>query len=127
MEAPFSDSTSIKNYQQYLGGARELQRSEVEQIGFRLGRQLGHSQIFPVDVLLGLDDSKLKPLVAADPKLQARMGELQQFGQAAIAQMSKWLAEGTVSEMLYQMNRPEILVQAHVPYVGILAPYRRRE
>jgi hypothetical protein len=122
VESPFSDSAAAKNYQQYLQGERELKRNEGEQIGFRLAKLLGHAQVYPIDVSLKLDDSKLGGLIAADPKLQARMGELQQFGQAAMAQMSKWLSEETISEMLYQMNRPEMLAQAHWPYVWIIAP-----
>jgi hypothetical protein len=99
-----------------------LKRDDGEQIGFRLAKLLGHAQVYPIDVSLKLDDSKLGGLIAAAPKLQARMGELQQFGQAAMAQMSKWLSEETISEMLYQMNHPEMLAQAHWPYVWIIAP-----
>lgn len=127
IEAAYDDSATIKNYQQYFRGERELQRGEREQIGFRLAKLLGHTQVYAIDVSLNLDDSKLGPLIAADPKLQARMGELQQFGKAAMAQMAKWLAEGTVSDMLYQMNRPEILTQAHWPYVWILAPIAEKD
>ena len=39
-----------------------------------------------------------------------------------MAVMGQWLAEGTISEMLYRMNRPAALAQAHWPYVWILAP-----
>lgn len=37
-------------YKDYLAGKHELTQNEIEQIGFRLGGQLGHSQMFPIDV-----------------------------------------------------------------------------
>ena len=37
-------------YQDYLAGKHELTQNEIEQIGFRLGKQLGHKQLYAVDV-----------------------------------------------------------------------------
>jgi hypothetical protein len=71
---------------------------------------------------LGRDDSKIKQLIARHPKLQEQMKELQTVGNGAINMMAKWLNEGTVTDALYQMNRPEMLAQAHYPYVLYLAP-----
>lgn len=122
VEAPFGDSATVAHYRAYVKAERELGRSEREQIGFRLAKRLGHEYIYPVDVRLMLDNAALGPLIAANPAHQARMAELQRLGEGAMGQMGTWLAEGTVSEMLYQMNRPAVLAQAHWPYVWILAP-----
>ena len=37
------------NYQGYLKGIYELNRSEVDQIGFRLAKQIGHLKVYCVD------------------------------------------------------------------------------
>ena len=37
------------NYQGYLKGTYELKRSEMEQIGFRLAKQMGHPKLYCVD------------------------------------------------------------------------------
>jgi hypothetical protein len=122
IEDPYGDSTAVVNYRQYVRGERTLERSEEEQIGFRLAKRLGHEAVYQIDVRLMLDDAALGPVVAANPAHQARMAELEKLGQRAMAQMAAWLAEGTVGEMLYHMNRPEVLAQAHWPYVWIFAP-----
>lgn len=37
-------------YKDYLAGKYTLTRNEIDQIGFRLAKELGHSAIYPVDV-----------------------------------------------------------------------------
>src|SRR5438067_12446927 len=37
-----------KEYAEYLAGTHELTRNEIEQIGFRLARKLGHKTVYPV-------------------------------------------------------------------------------
>ena len=43
------DSRVPKDYADYLAGKHELTRNEVEQVGFRLARELGHKTVYPVD------------------------------------------------------------------------------
>ena len=46
---PSQDAEINANYQGYLKGAYELKRSEIDQIGFRLAKQMGHSKVYGVD------------------------------------------------------------------------------
>ena len=46
---PSQDTELNANYQGYLNGTRELGRSEIDQIGFRLARQMGHPKVYGVD------------------------------------------------------------------------------
>src|SRR5262245_29341251 len=38
-----------KDYADYLAGKHELTRNEIEQVGFRLARELGHMAVYGVD------------------------------------------------------------------------------
>src|SRR5437867_10948598 len=38
-----------KGYAEYLAGKHELTRNEIEQIGFRLAKELGHKTVYPAD------------------------------------------------------------------------------
>jgi Family of unknown function (DUF5694) len=49
VEASYGDDVVPKRYADYLAGTRPLSRNEVEQIGFRLAKDLGHPSIYPVD------------------------------------------------------------------------------
>lgn len=122
VEAPWADSATHARYHQYVAGTRELRKSEEEQIGFRLANRMGHERIYPIDVRMQLDDEALGPLIGTNPAFQERMGRLNHLGQEAMRIMGAWLAEGTVGDMLYHMNRPEMLVRAHEPYVEYFVP-----
>ena len=52
------------NYQGYLNGTRELNRSEIDQIGYRLAKQMGHSKLYCVDYRL--DFRKDDPFIPID-------------------------------------------------------------
>ena len=122
VEAPWADSATHARYDQYFEGTRELRKSEEEQIGFRLAKRMGHERIYPVDVRMRLDNEAMGPLIGANPAFQERLGRLNHLGQEAMRIMGAWLAEGTVGDMLFNMNRPEMLVRAHEPYVEYFVP-----
>lgn len=122
VESSYADSSIVDAYGAYLRGENELTRNETQQIGFRLARRSGHERVYPIDYRMGMDMGSIGPLVASSPEHGARMGELQAYGEAAIAQMGAWLAGGTVSDMLYNLNRPEMLRATHWPYTTFLLP-----
>jgi hypothetical protein len=123
VEAPFQDSLTLARYQLYLQGKYELRRSEEEQVGFRLAKLLRHSTIYPIDVRMNLDDGGLEKVIASNPAEHGpRMAELEKLGQEAMAQMAEWLENGTVSEMLYEMNRPEMLDLNYQLYLKVFLP-----
>ena len=122
LEIPWEHKPSAARYQAFREGKHELDSNESQQVGFRLAKKMGHDKIYPIDVSMPLDDKALGPVIGANPEFQKKMGDMEKFGGQAMETMGKWLAEGTVSHMLYQMNRPEMLKLAHSPYIGYFAP-----
>lgn len=120
VEAPWGDSATIVRWREFAAGEREARRSEEEQIGFRLAKEVGLDTIHAIDVRLGMDFPALQRVAEQDPELAARMARFQPIGEAAIAMMAEWLAEGSVGHVLYQMNRPDVLARAHWPYVDLM-------
>ena len=50
VEAPVvRDSSLNANYRRYLEGKDTLTRNEIDQIGFRLARRLGHQRVYAID------------------------------------------------------------------------------
>jgi len=49
IESDYGTDTRPKQFAEYLAGKRELTRNEIEQIGFRLAKEMGHKTIYPVD------------------------------------------------------------------------------
>jgi len=50
LERSVGDSRITKDYADYVAGTHELTRNEIEQLGFRLAKALGHHSVYPVDV-----------------------------------------------------------------------------
>ena len=122
VEAPWGDTVAVSRYQRYLAGELEARRSEEEQIGFRLAAAMGHGTVYPIDVRMGLDDSGLGPVIGQNPKFQANMQNMNELGQEAMRTMAGWLSGGTVADMLYNMNDPEMIPHAHRPYIEFFVP-----
>jgi hypothetical protein len=122
VEKRWQDSTTLAQYQAYLRGEHELTRDETEQIGFRLARLMGHETVYPINVVMMLDDEALEPLIAANPEYQKKMQGVDEFGTEMMRIMEQWLAEGTIGKMLYNMNRPEYIRLGHDPYVEYFVP-----
>ncbi len=123
VESPYNDSVTIARYQAYLAGELELRRSEEEQIGFRLAAMLGHETIYPIDYRMDMQSEGLEEVIMQDPeRFGPHMAELERTGQGVIQMMGEWLSEGTISEMMYNMNRPEFVDLAYQLYFEYFMP-----
>lgn len=111
-------------YRLYRTGSRELSANEREQIGFRVAAAAGLDRVEPVDVRMPLPDAIIAPALATDTADQARMAELQAFGEEAMATIAGWLRGGSVGATLYEMNSPAAMAWAHRPYVEFFAPMK---
>lgn len=122
VEAPWGDTVGTARYNAYQSGTGTLRRSEEEQIGFRLAHHLDHDRVYPIDVRLMLNDEALGPVIGQDPRFVQSMQQLDSLGKNAMATMAQWLAEGTIGEMLANMNQPQYIELAHQPYIRFFAP-----
>lgn len=50
IEADVGSQRMAQEYSDYLAGKYTLSRNEIDQIGYRLARELGHHAVYPVDV-----------------------------------------------------------------------------
>ena len=50
IESDVSGQRATQQYSDYLAGKYTLSRNEIDQIGYRLARELGHKTVYPVDV-----------------------------------------------------------------------------
>jgi hypothetical protein len=98
----FSDRIP-KAYADYLAGKHELTRNEIEQVGFRLAKELGYKTVYAVDADGEFPYPRLVNYAKASGRskeLDAIMGE---FGAKVKAQ-NEYLASHTVLETLLYMN-----------------------
>jgi len=92
-----------RQYADYLAGKRELSRDEVEQIGFRLARELGLKTIYPVNADYDFPYQRLVDYAKANDRSPELQGIMDGFGAQVKAQ-NEYLASHTILETLLYMN-----------------------
>lgn len=99
-----------KEYADYLAGKHELTRNEIEQLGFRLAKELGHKTVYPVDVDGDFPWQRFVNYAKGSGRtkeLDALTGEI----GAMVKAQNAYLASHTILETLLYMNADEKVAQ----------------
>ena len=97
------DSHLSKNYSEYLAGTHELTPNEIEQIGFRLAKELGHKTVYGVDADGELPYPRLVKYAQATDRSRELEALMNEIGVMVKAQDS-YLASHTILDTLLYMN-----------------------
>ncbi len=111
VEVVFSDRGISQRYAGYVAGTYELTHNEVDQLGFRVARELGHGTVYPVDVRGEFPYPRLVKYAQATgqtPAFDALAGETGE----AVNTLSTYMASHTVLETLLYMNSDERVGEA---------------
>ena len=99
-----------KEYADYLAGKLTLTRNEIDQIGYRLAKELGHSAIYAVDID---GEFPFQPIMNY-AKATGRSKELDAIENevgAMVKAQGEYLASHTVLETLLYMNADDKVAQ----------------
>ena len=103
IESNYGEDAVPKRYAEHLAGTRPLSRNEIEQIGFRLAKDMGHTTVYPVDADGDFPFQRVLDYAKAtgqSARLEAEMGEV---GKMVKAQ-DEYLKTHTVLQTLLLMN-----------------------
>lgn len=103
VEGDIGDDRIPKNYTDYLAGKHELSRNEVEQLGFRLAKELGHKTVYPEDVDGEFPFQHLVNYAKASGRSSELQAMMDDIGRKVKAQ-NAYLASHTILETLLDMN-----------------------
>lgn len=115
VEKSYDEADSLNaEYQAYLSDELELSSNEVHQLGFRLGRMMGHDWIYPVDYRMGMDFGAMMGYASEnDPEYVERFSRvIAQYEQL----FNRMQSEETIAYNLRFMNYPQNAAPAHAPY-----------
>lgn len=116
----------MERYDKFRTGGLPLQRTEVEQLGFRIAARLSLPSILAADVT---GEFWVPEIEAAqrDSRTAAAWSEFEESGRAFVDTCQRWLREGTVGEVLWRLNTPEELRRALTPYSDVLLRVATRD
>jgi hypothetical protein len=110
IEADFGSQRVAREYSDYLAGKYTLSSNEIDQIGYRLAKALGHKTVYAVDAdgeFPFLPVSNYAKANGRSKELEAIMGEVGEMVKAQDA----YLQSHTVLETLLYMNTDEKVAQ----------------
>ncbi|MET0555832.1 MAG: DUF5694 domain-containing protein [Vicinamibacteria bacterium] len=124
IEAAYVGSPWPERYRGYLKDEYVLGTNEIEQIGFRLARALGHAEVHPIDFAMWMDGrvpaeiGKPRPKPAPSPAAPAPVHQ----PPPHVREMQALLESGTVLDVLRFVNTERYLREDHAGYVAGLRP-----
>lgn len=96
----------VQQYLDYLDGKYTLTRNEIDQLGFRLAKELGHKQIYPIDADGDFPFDKVQEFAKKNGK-QKMLDEWMAAIPKLLEKESQILKDGTISDLLLFMNREQ--------------------
>lgn len=110
VERNVGDERIPRDYADYVAGKHELTRNEIEQVGFRLAKELGHAALYPVDA----DGEFPYPRLVKYAQATGRSKELDAISDAFAAEVKaqgEYLVSHTILETLLYMNADQKVVR----------------
>ncbi len=104
VEATPEQHSVQEKYQAYLEDSHTLTANEIEQIGYRLAKRLGHKQIYLADHRIGMDFNAV--FGAAKETNNKYILDAMQKVMSEIQEMQKRHGQMTVREALIELNEP---------------------
>ena len=111
VEANFGDQLIATRYADYLAGKHELSRNEIQQIGFRLGKELGHRAVYAVDADGEFPFMRLVDFAKANGRL-AEHEAIMATVQDMVKRQNEYLASHTILETLLYLNDGKQVAEA---------------
>jgi len=125
IEASVGSDRVAQQYSDYLAGKYTLSRNEIDQIGYRLAKELGHKAVYPVDVDGDFPWATLVDFVKAhglEPKFDALNASI----DTLVKELGAYQKTHTVLQTLQLVNSDEHVQRDMSFYWGAVrfgAPY----
>jgi vacuolar-type H+-ATPase subunit H len=103
-------------YQAYLKGEYKLKADEIDQIAYRLARELGQKQLYAADTKLDMDFEGIMAAAAKNAQ-QPLMDRAMELGKSAVTEIGQRRDASTLGGFFRWLNSPEQLLANHRPYL----------
>ena len=118
LESPVGGEKIRKLYEDYLAGNYSLTRNESDQIGFRLAKELGHKQVYGIDIQGDFPFEPIMQFAKKNGKEEMLNGLISQVPKE-IEAMSAILSKGTITDLLRYINQDDHVRRDHEFYMSL--------
>lgn len=106
-----------EEFTRYLKGDYQLQEDEIDQIGYRLAKEMGHQEVYAVDWME--QGARQRGLGEVAEWTKEHQPILYEEIFEPFYQLDNTTAGKSVNELLLYYNRPEVVEQTHRSYVNM--------
>jgi len=119
IESDVWSKTRVDQYADYLAGKRTLTQNEIEQIGFRLAKEMGHKTIYPVDVDGDFPMGRVTNYAKANGRGDKLDAAMSVWG-TLVKEQGEYLQKHTILEMLEYLNSDQRAAKDMGAYLEIV-------
>lgn len=116
VEMPYGSARLDEQYNRYLRGEYRLTRNEIDQIGFRLAKELKHRKMYAVDADGTFDIGRVFAFATANNQ-QETVEKGIAIGKRQVAETNKLIQTSTITEIYKIYNEQRRLVESHRAYL----------
>lgn len=119
VEQPTTNAKLNERYTAYVNGKAGLTANEVDQIGFRLAKDLNHKQVYTVDWQGNFDIDRVIKAAAANNQTAITDGVINKFKSLG-AKYDAMKKTATITEILRSMNEQKEIDETHRIYLSTI-------
>jgi Family of unknown function (DUF5694) len=119
IEADFGSQHVAQQYSDYLAGTYTLSRNEIDQIGYRLARELGHRAVYPVDESGDFPWQRVVNYAKANGRAES-FDSISALWGTMVKEQADFLQSHTVLETLGYMNADSRVARDMAPYYALV-------
>ena len=116
VEMPYGSAKLNEQYSQYLRGEYQLTRDEIDQIGFRLAKELNHQKVYGIDAEGAFDIGRVFAFAGANNQ-QEIIDRGMAIGKQQVAEVNKLIQKGTIREIYKVINDQRRINESHGAYM----------
>jgi Family of unknown function (DUF5694) len=120
MRADSEAAQALPAYREFLSGSQPTSRNEIDQIAFRLGRQLGHADVFGIDVEGEFPFEAVQQYAQKSGRAAELQSALDTIGQRVKAFEARQ-RQASIGQLLREMNTRSAIQRDYAFYAGMLA------
>ena len=119
VEADFESVKLEEKYNQYLRGKYQLTRNEIDQIGFRLAKELNHQKIYSIDAEGAFDIGRVFEFAKANNQ-QEIVDKAFAIAKRQVEEINKLIPTATITQIHKIINDGRKIDEGHQVYMMML-------
>lgn len=116
VEVPFGSGKLDEQFTQYLRGEYQLTRNEIDQLGYRLARELHHQKIYGIDAEGAFDIGRVFAFAGANNQ-QDIVDKGIAVGKRQVAEENELIQTATITEIYKAINDQRRINEGHQAYL----------